>query len=646
MADPIRVVNVRPKPGFVMDASGAVMPGNVVRLPVSDGLTNALSGVGTGRDVRAASAYTTRPMTQYEIAAAYSGSGLMRKIIRIPALDMVREWRDPTGLDADQAAKLFEHEKRHGLRQKIQQAEVLRGMGGAAIILGLPGDPAQPAPPTVSLNGLSYINVVSRWHLSFNGLQDDARMPGYGEPIMWRLSTTGGQKDIHPSRVIPFRADTTAAMAMPATWGDEGAFWGESTVQQVLEAVQDSDTARASFAALMHKARLLRIGIPKLMQTTATPGGDTLIQKRLAAVVMAESIHNATIFDAGDPETGKGGETITDATYTFAGVKDVLAAYAEFVAAISDIPATRLLGRAPEGMNASGDSQQADWRKKVRAMQTLDLGPCLDRLDRYLVPSAIGSVPPQFAYDFAPLDTPDQTAVAARFKTQMEAVEKLANLNVMPEQALSRGVQSLMIEEGYLPELEAALAAYPDDERYGLEQGDDGEGGDPDDLAGEGGLGLEAEPPRRAANDAAPRTLYVSRPVVNRADLQRWATEQGIGELQPDLHVTIAYSQQPVDWMKIEGEWNQDDNGQIEIAPGGVRIVEPLGDRTAVLLFTASRLAWRHEQILRSGATWGYPDYQPHISLTGGPVDLSAVEPYQGKIVLGPERFEEIREAR
>lgn len=608
---------------------------------LSDRLTNALTGTGTSRDPRRASAYQFAPLTQHDIAAAYSGSGLMRKIIGIPALDMVREWRDWTGADAEQISALFEHEKRHDLRRKVKQVETLRGLGGGALILGLPGEPEQPASKTVGRDGLAFVNVVSRWHLSFTELQDDARADGFGEPVMWRLTTSTGQQDIHPSRVIPFRADITASLAMPGLGNSDNAFWGESTVAQVLDAVKDSDTARASFAALLHKARLLRIGIPDLIELAASADGETQVMRRLDILATAESIHNATVYDAGSSEDGKGGEQIDDVAYSFAGAKDILNAYAEFVSAISDIPATRLLGRAPEGMNSSGDSQQADWNKKVRAMQTLDLGPCLDRLDAYLVPSALGSTPETLAYDFAPLDTPDQEKVAQRFKMQMEAAEKLQMSGAIPEQAFNRGLQSLLVEEGYFPELESALADIPEDERFGIVP-DMLEGGGPD-LAGGG---VDGSDPATTANDAAPRTLYVSRSVLNRDELQRWATEQGLGELQPDLHVTIAYSRQPLDWMKIEGDWNQSDDGQLEIAPGGVRIVEPLGDRTAVLLFTASRLAWRHEQILRAGASWDWPDYQPHVSLTGEAVDLANIEPYQGKLVLGPERFEEIDEAR
>ena len=77
-----------------------------------DNLRNALTGTGTQRDVRTAYSYEARPLTQYEIAAAYSGSGLMRKIVQIPALDMVREWRD-WKLEADQIVKVEETEKLH-----------------------------------------------------------------------------------------------------------------------------------------------------------------------------------------------------------------------------------------------------------------------------------------------------------------------------------------------------------------------------------------------------------------------------------------------------------------------------------------------------------------------------------------------------
>lgn len=630
--------------------------GSVIRM--LDGLRNAITGQGTSRDPRSAAGYAlTRSLTQHEIAAAYAGSGLLKKIIQIPPLDMVREWRDWSGLDAAEAAKIYDEEKRLGLREKARLAEVLRGLGGGAMILGLPGDPALPAPASTGKGALSYLHVVSRWHLTFQSLQEDARQPGFGEPVMWQMRTaTGAQINLHPSRVIAFRADPSGGLVSP-TANAEDAFWGESRLAQVLDVVKDSDSARGAFAAILHKARLTRIGIPGLTELVSTTPGEEALTSRLGTLALAESMFNAAIYDAGGGPDSPG-ETITDVQYDFAGAKDILNAFAEFVAAISDIPATRLLGRAPEGMNASGDSQQRDWGKQVRARQTLELAPCLDRVDAFLVPSALGSSPPQASYDFAPLDVETDAQRAERFAKQMDAADKLAGMNAMPEQAFNRGLQSLLVSEGYLPELEAALAEIPEDERYGIvadpSLGDPNidptaqGGGDPASTGG-GGAG-DPVPPRRAANDAAPRTLYVQRKLINASELIAWAKAQGFETTAPaaELHVTVVHSRQPLDWMKVGQDWHGDETGKLIVPAGGARLVEPLGDKGAVvLLFNSSALSWRHEAIREAGASSDFPEYQPHVTITYAKpdaLDLAKVEPFRGKLVFGPEIFEEIND--
>jgi phage-related protein (TIGR01555 family) len=429
-----------------------------------DHLRNALTGQGGNRDPRMQAAYVAVPhLTQAQIDAAYRSSGLLRKIVQIPALDMVREWRD-WRLDAEHITAVEAEERRLGVQQKVRELEVLRGIGGGALILGLPGDPAGPAPVYPGRGALAFLTVVSRWQLTFDRIEDDYQQGVFGEPAMWRMRTDRGDIELHPSRVIPFRADTAATLIGQCS--EEDRFWGESTIAQVLDAVKDSDTARASFAALLHKARCLRIGIPGLIEMAANPDGSQLLNERMSILAAAEGVHHAVVFDAGGPD-GKGGETITDATYSFAGAKDILNVFAEFVAAVSDIPATRLLGRAPEGMNSSGDSQQRDWNKKVRARQTLELSPCIDRLDRYLVPSALGNTPDGCWYEWSPLDTPSEADEAARFKTFSEALEKVQGMGVVPDQVFAEAAQSVLVGNGWLPALEAALARVSEAERFG-----------------------------------------------------------------------------------------------------------------------------------------------------------------------------------
>ena len=132
------------------------------------------------------------------------------------------------------------------------------------------------------------------------------------------------------------------------------------------------------------------------------------------------------------------------------------------------------------------------------------------------------------------------------------------------------------------------------------------------------------------------------RDVVNRSELTKWAKAQGFGEVQDELHVTLAYSRVPLDWMKIGEAWQ----GRIELPAGGPRVVEALGDNGAVvLLFNSSELTWRWQQMRDAGAAWEHGDeFHPHITISwkAGDLDLDKVEPYRGKIVLGPEIFSEV----
>ena len=293
------------------------------------------------------------------------------------------------------------------------------------------------------------------------------------------------------------------------------------------------------------------------------------------------------------------------------------------------------------------------WPGAVKAGQTLELRPCLDQIDVALIPSA-GVSPDKATWAFAPLDTPSEKEQADTFKTTVDALEKLNLMGALPEEAFNELVQNLMAEREWLPGIDAVLAKFSDDERFGGADDDDdpsaltqGEGGDP--ASAGGGARV---PAARAANDsrfndATPKTLYVRRDVLPETvrALKAWAKEQGLPALQDNLHVTVAYSLQPVDWIKMGQDWrDRDGKGGMTITEGGPRVVEPLGDRTAVLMFASSDLSWRNREMRENGASWSYEDYQPHISLTADPVDLSGVEPFRGEIGLSAEIFEVIDE--
>lgn len=623
-----------------------------------DGLVNAMTGMGAGNDPRRANGYAFRPLSHQEIEAAYRGSGLMRKVIDIPALDMVREWRKWEA-ESDTAATIEAEEKRLGLKQKILLAEIIRGLGGGALILGLPGDPAMPANMgSVGLGGLAFIHVVNRWQLGLGEMVTDPADPLFGGPRYFEATQQEhGNRRIHPSRVVCFKGDPIPNLTGVSTldW-----FWGESRVQRLLEAVQNSDAAQSAFATLIMKARNIRIGVPELFDLTSTTIGEKRLTDRLGAMAAGESLYNATIYDAGKVTNGQavGGEKIDYQQVTWTGIPEIMDAFDQRVASVADMPMTRLSGRSPAGMNSTGEHDTANWDKMVIARQNLLLRPCLEQLDEPLVRSALGSMPDEISWSFAPLSTPTAVDEATRFKTNMDAITQVQNTGAIPDQAFAESFQNTMVENGFMVGLEVALAKIPDDERYGITPpAPDPNAIDPSGLQAANENTVQQMQAKGAITgdqaiallaDAAPRTLYVSRKLVNAADFIAWAKGQGFATTTPadELHVTVCYSRQPVDWMAMGTDWGSDDKGQVTVPPGGARLVERLGDKGAVvLLFNSSSLSWRHEEFERNGASFDFEQYQPHVTISYAvPADfaLSKVEPYQGKLVFGPEVFAEV----
>jgi len=141
-----------------------------------------------------------------------------------------------------------------------------------------------------------------------------------------------------------------------------------------------------------------------------------------------------------------------------------------------------------------------------------------------------------------------------------------------------------------------------------------------------------------------PRTLYISRPVLNADELIAWAKKAGFETTyQPeDLHVTQVYSRRPLDWFTVPPAMRE-----VHIPAGGPRMLQRLGDKGAVVLrFNCPALAERWKEVMELGASWDYDAYRPHVTITlnAAGLDLSQVEPYQGEIILGMEKFGEVKE--
>jgi phage-related protein (TIGR01555 family) len=624
--------------------------GKPVLAAVRDGLSNLVSGLGLiGKDKRVSDQFIFSIMDRGQLEAAYRGDWVARKAIDIPAQDATRAWRT-WEIDGDDVDKLEEEERRLNIRAKVRKALIqARLYGGSGIILGT-GDADYKAPldvEKIGAGGLKYAHVLPKQYL---GAQEPIRDPGspwFGEPRMYQLSLNTGdarQFEVHPSRVVRFQGSELPDDALMT----DG--WGDSVLQAIYDAVHNAALAQESVSSLLHEAKIDVMSIPDLMTNIATDEYEQRLLRRFTVAQLAKSTHNTLLMDAN--------EKWEQRQLNFTGLPDLARAFLGFACGAADIPVVRFLGESPAGLNATGASDIRNYYDSVSGKQESDLRPAMSRLDEATIRSALGTKPDGIWYCWDPLWQMTEQEVAALAKTKAETTQVYVSTALIPSEALAKGVQNQLDEDGTYPGLAEAIEEA--EKALALEPlpGADPAQVDPNNPQQPAANGQQQPrraandpgqpaPAARAANDAAPRTLYVSRKVQNAAEIIAWAKGQGFETTQPaaEMHVTIAFSRQPVDWMEAGQAWGEKD-GSLAIPPGGPRLVEKLGsDGATVLLFGSSELSWRHEDIKRaSGASWDYESYQPHVTISyqAGEMDLTKVEPYRGAIILGPEIFAEI----
>lgn len=622
-----------------------------------DGYQNLMSRLGLrGSDRNTAGSYYVPPLSQQQIEAAYRSSWLTRKVHDLVPFEMTRAGR-AWQASKEQIEALEAAETKLQLWHKLRSAlATARLHGGAALVLGVrQGMPNTPLNvEALGRNSLRYVFVASRHQLSAPfGFDTDPESDFFGQPAMWEMQAAKGNPvQIHPSRVIPFHGLPLSPGSVTLSQIEQ--FWGDPLLLSIKSAIDNAETSQAAVATLLHEMKQDVISIPGLTELMATEGGEALLAKRIRMIGELKSMFNALLLDGGEGGKEGGGEVWETRQLSFAQHPELLRSFVGIVAGAADIPVTRLMGESPGGLNSTGKGEQDDLNRMVDAKRKADLKPPLARFDEILLRSVLGSRPLEIYYEFGALANADPTEESENEKRDAETVQIYANTSLIPSDALAKAAVNRLIESGRWPGLDKAI------EESAKELGEDAEAAnaplEPPQAANENDV---REMERRGTvtrdqalallADAAPRSLYVRRDLVNAAEFTAWAKRQGFSDVRDDLHVTIIYSRAAVDWMKAGGDMWGEQDGKLTVSAGGPRLVERLGDQGAVvLLFGSSSLAWRHEDLKRAGAEHGYDEYQPHVTITyEAPegLDLRTVEPYRGKLVLGPEIFEEIDNA-
>ena len=133
------------------------------------------------------------------------------------------------------------------------------------------------------------------------------------------------------------------------------------------------------------------------------------------------------------------GDTLETHPYSFSGLSEVYEAFMLDMAGAAGIPATRLFGRSPAGMNATGESDLKNYYELIAEMQERHLRPALEKLLPVMALSLWGHVPPRLEPSFPPLVTASPLEQAEVLSRQVDTLARAAEAGfITPDEARNR----------------------------------------------------------------------------------------------------------------------------------------------------------------------------------------------------------------
>ncbi len=260
-----------------------------------------------------------------------------------------------------------------------------RLFGGGGLILGVTGAGALSEKlDDDKAKGIEFIKDVDRQQLTPYSWYADGRVKSYlYQPVIIGMTTDGQAampSEVHETRLMLFPGASTTANRRRENEG-----WDLSVLQRVMVALKSFDAMWANTDAMFADASQAVFHMQGLISGLAEDGGKDDVRVRLQLMDLFRSAAKAVVLDAGD-ETGAGKEDfkVVDRP-TLGGLDGVQQNYMIRLATAARMPLTILLGMAPAGMDATGESDLNIWFGKVDTYRKEVLNSRILRIVKFIV---------------------------------------------------------------------------------------------------------------------------------------------------------------------------------------------------------------------------------------------------------------------
>ena len=388
---------------------------------ITDGYSNAAAFLGSDSPLLSSGTFIRSGLTSDPelLTAMYRENWLTMRIIDMPSEDMTRAWyRLSAAVSGEQLHALRRLEARHSVKQELTNAlRWARLYGGSLALMVIRGEEDcldRPLETDLLLPGcFQGLLVLDR----AQGIEPSAELvsdlddPDFGLPESYTVNLDTADSrcvTLHHSRVLRF-----VGRELPRTETVRENYWGASEMEHIQDELLKRSAASANIAQLIFQANITTL---KMSDFGDMLGAGTEEQRR--AVEYAMGLENRFRTSFGIQLLSRD-DSFENHAYSFAGLSEIYEQFMMDMAGAAEIPATKLFGRSPQGMNATGESDLRNYYDMIASLQERLLRPALEKLLPVMAMSCWGYVPADLEFVFEPVMT---TSPAER----AELVQKLS----------------------------------------------------------------------------------------------------------------------------------------------------------------------------------------------------------------------------
>lgn len=472
------------------------------RQMVADSFQNVLARLGHDTpNLLEGTAYPlTRLTNNYQLLnSLYRSHWIIRNVVDTIPEDMTRNWISiKSEMDPDQIGRIDKLWRVRRLKQKIllglKWGRLYGGAVGLIMIKGHENILDQPLDYDLIMpSSLKNIMIVDRWTGAYptSEIEYDVNDVEFGLPKYYEITLEGGQVlRVHHSRVIRF-----VGRELPYWEKMAEVSWGASEVEVVFDELKKRDNTSWNIAQLIFLANLRVLKMAELGQDLAV--GDQNAQQDLYNVLQAQnwlmSNMGLYIMDSKD--------SMETHQYSFSGLSDVYEQFMLDLSGACKIPVTKLFGRSPAGMNATGESDMQNYYETVQQAQEASLTPVLDKLLPIMCMSELGAIPDDLDYAYNPIRTPTDADMAELVDKKSTAVNNVFVSGIISQKTALQELKQLAETTGMFSNITDKQIESADDSMS------QGEVNSPDAFSTIGSMGSETPdrtgiPQRNSAGDA------------------------------------------------------------------------------------------------------------------------------------------------